>query len=217
MRSPHLALAAVAVLAVAGLGLSACSGDDDNAEPAGERQTTTTTAPDPAAEVALTRGETIVASAGGDVALDEATQQAVIGAAQAYVDAAVVAPLNDGAVADGYDALFDSFVQASAIEADRAVLTDEGIPAPTASPAVTATPVRIDALAAPDGSVTLLATSFNIEITAETASGPISVRRATELTFAAGPDGGWLVTAYRVNVERDLPETGASTTTAAAG
>jgi hypothetical protein len=218
MRPHHLVLAAVAVLAVAGLALSACSGDDDAPEAAGERRTTTTTAaPDLAAEVSLTRGETVVASAGGDVILDEVTQQAVVDAAQAYVDAAVVAPLNEGEVGEGYDTLFDSTVLASAVEADRSVLTDEGIPAPTESPSVTATPVRIDALAAPDGSITFLATSFNLDIAAETASGPVAVRRNTELTFAATPEGDWLVTAYRVNVERDLPQARTSTTTAVAG
>lgn len=217
MRSHHL-VPAVAVLAVAGLALSACSGDDDAAEPAGERQaSTTTSAPGLAAEVTLARGETAVASAGGDVALDEATQQTVVAAAQAYVDAAILAPLNDGTVGEGYDALFDAPVQASAVGADRAVLTDEGIPAPTESPTVTSTPVRIDALAAPDGSLTFLATSFGVEVATETANGPLAISRATELTFAATPEGSWLVTAYRVDVQRDLPGGETSTTTAAAG
>ncbi len=210
LRSPLLAAAVAAVLA-----FSACSGDDDSSDSADDRPTTSTAAPVDAG-VALTRGEAVVASAGGDVALDEATQQAVVEAAQAYVDAAVIAPLTEGAVGEGYDALFDTAVQASAIEADRAVLTDEGIPVPTEAPTITATPVRIDGLAAADGTLTFLATTFAVTVDTETASGPVAVRRNVELTYA--PSGStWLVTAYRVSVERDIADAGTSTTTAAAG
>lgn len=213
MRSPHLALAVTAALV-----LSACSGDDDS-EPAGERErpATTTTVAAPA-DVELERGEAVVASAGGDIVLDEATQQALVDVAQRYVDAAVLQPLADGTVGDEYALLFDANVQASATGTDRAVLTDEGIPTPESTPTVTATPVRIDALAGPDGTLALLAGTFELDIDAESASGPVGIRRATELTLAPGTDGNWLVSAYRVTVERDLPDAaGSTTTTAAAG
>ncbi|HEX5095912.1 MAG TPA: hypothetical protein VFX21_07865, partial [Acidimicrobiia bacterium] len=66
---------------VAALALVACSGgDDDNSTEKSEKSTTSSTAV--AADLTLTRGEVAVASAGGDVALDEATQQAVVDAAQ---------------------------------------------------------------------------------------------------------------------------------------
>jgi len=211
MRSSFLALAVAAVLA-----LSACSGDDDDSSGSADERPTTSTAAPVEAEVALTRGEAVVAGAGGDIALDEPTRQAAVDAAQQYVDAAMIAPLTDGAVPEEYAALFDTGVQASAIAADRAVLTDEGIPAPTETPTITATPVRIDGLAAADGTLTFLATTFSVTVDAETASGPVAVRRNVELTYA--PSGStWLVTAYRVTVERDIADAGTSTTTAAAG
>ena len=213
MRTPLLVGVVVAALA-----LSACSGDDDddNATESTRKEATTTSTTMADAEVALTRGAAVVASAGGDIALDEATQAAVVTAAQQYVDSAIISPLNGGTVAAEYDALFDTAVQANAIGADRAVLTDEGIPVPTETPAITATPVAIDALAGGDGTLALLATSFSVTVDAETASGPVAVRRTIELTYAKTNEI-WLVTAYRVSVERDLAETEPTTTTAAAG
>jgi hypothetical protein len=162
--------------------------------------------------VGLTRGEVAVASAGGDVALDEATQQAVVDAAQAYVDAATIAPLMTGTVGDGYDALFDAAVSTNATGPDRAALTDDGIAVATKSPEVTATPVRIDALADKDGKILLLGATFDVDVRAESAGGPMSVHRTNELTYAP-VDGTWKITAYHVDVQRDTPE-GATSTTA---
>ena len=200
----------VLVLAAA-LTLAACSGgDDDNSTEKSEKSTTSSTAV--AADLALTRGEVAVASAGGDVALDEATQQAVVDAAQAYVDAATIAPLTTGKVGDGYDALFDTSVSTNATGPDRPALTEDGVPEATKSPEVTATPVRIDALADKDGKVLLVGATFDVDVRAEGAGGPMSVHRTNELTYAP-IDGTWKITAYRVDVQRDTPE-GATSTTA---
>ncbi len=75
--------------------------------PPKSKATTTTTTK--AATVLLTGGEAVVASAGGDVPLDDATKQAVLDASQQYVDAAVLAPLDEAArVGNDYAALFDA-------------------------------------------------------------------------------------------------------------
>ena len=189
------------VLVLVALALVACSGgDDDNSTEKSEKSSTSTTAA--AADLELTRGEVAVASAGGDVSLDEATQQAVVAAAQSYIDAAVLSPLTDGKVGDGYDALFDTSVSTNATGPDRAALTDDGIDKATKSPEVTATPVRIDALADKDGKVLLVGATFDVDVKAETAAGPLAVRRINQLTYAP-VDGAWKMTAYHVDVTRD--------------
>jgi hypothetical protein len=76
--------------------------------------------------------------------------------------------------------------------------------------------VRIDALADKDGRVLFVATSFDLDVRTRSADGPVTLHRTNELTFAP-VDASWLVTAYRVTVERDVPETGSTTTTVSAG
>jgi hypothetical protein len=125
---------------VLALALAACSsgGASESSDTSAKKTTTTK----PAATVLLTQGDSAVASAGSDVALDDATRQAVLDASQRYVDAAVLEPLVKGAVGTAYTGLFDASVSASAAGPDRAALTDEGITTVTTSPTVTASPVR---------------------------------------------------------------------------
>ena len=202
-------LLCVAFVVPVALALGACS--SGSASESDDAPTTSTTVP--AATVLLQQGETVVASAGPEVALDDATRQAVLDATQRYVDDAVLAPLAQGAVGPNYAALFDAPVSANATGPDRAALTDEGITTVTAAPTVTATPVRFDALANRDGATELVATSFTLDVRGETAAGPITLQRTTELTFAP-VNGTWLVTAYRVGVTRQTPD-GTTSTTAA--
>jgi hypothetical protein len=199
----------------AALLLVACSSGgtaESKASSSSSKATTTTVAP---TLIVLARGDVGVQSAGGDVVLDEPTQQAVLGAAQHYVDVALVAPLHDGAVDEGYETLFDAPVAANATGADRAALTDEGIPPVTATPTVTGTPVRIDGLADRDGHLQLVATTFTVAVEGTTASGPLAINRSVELTFAPSPDGSWRITAYRVSVGREAADASTATTAAA--
>src|SRR5689334_18463228 len=114
MRLPRLS-----ALVLVALVLTACSGgggDDKTAETKHHEATTTSAT---VADLQLTRGEVAVASAGGDVTLDEKTQQAVVDAAKSYIDAAVISPVSDGKVGKDYDGLFDSAVSANATGPDR--------------------------------------------------------------------------------------------------
>ena len=198
---------------VLALALAACSsgGASESSDTSAKKTTTTK----PAATVLLTQGESAVASAGPDVALDDATRQAVLDASQRYVDAAVLEPLVKGAVGTAYTGLFDASVSASAAGPDRAALTDEGITTVTTSPTVTASPVRFDGLADSGGAVQLVATTFTLDVKGETATGPLAVQRRADLTFTPGPGGVWLITAYRVAVVRQEPDGSTTTTTAA--
>jgi hypothetical protein len=202
-----VALALAGVLA-SPLALAACSGDDDDTSAA----TTSTTVPT-RVELTLEAGEQSVESVGEPVTLDGATVDALVATAQRYVDAAIVTPLRGDGVGDDYEALFEERIRAGATGADRAALTEADTPALVDTEDAAATPVRVDALAAGDGTVVLAAATFDVTVTGDSADGPVSVRRSHELTFAPGPDGAWLVTAYRVGAQRDVA--GATTTTAA--
>jgi hypothetical protein len=207
MRLRSTASIAAVALAVAGV-LSACSGSDAKESDAPARTTTTTTK---AATVLLTGGEAVVASAGPDVPIDEATKQAVLDLSQKYVDIAVLAPLVDGAVGAEYPTLFDAGVNPNATGVDKAALTEEGTAQVTTSPTVTATPVRFDGLADANGSLLLVATTFDLDITGETTNGPLQIHRTNQLTFAP-VNGAWIITAYRVGVQHATPDATTSTT-----
>ena len=127
----------------------------------------------------------------------------------------MTSPLLTGSVGEGYDQVFDTSVAAAATTTDRAVLTEEGITPVTATPTISATPVRIDALADGAGTLAFLAATFTVDVAGVTEAGPITISRANELTFVPGPNGTWPVTAYRVSVTRTTPDPAASTTTTA--
>ncbi len=197
------------VLVLAGL-LVACSGGAKKSKP---HTTTTTTAPP---NVALTKGDVHVESAGPDTTIDDATQQAILGAAQRYVDAAVLSPLQQGRVGDGFDALFDAGVKNAATGPDRATLTDDGIGKATKPLDATASPVRIDGLADQGGKLLYLGTTFLLTVDTVTTDGPLRLFRNVELTFAPA-FGKWFVTAYRVTVVRTAPNATTSSTARGGG
>lgn len=209
MRSPHLRLLAGA--ATLGLALAACGGGGDGES--GEPAPTTAVR----ADARLAPGEVAVHGAGAETRLDDATVAAAVNVAQRYVDTAVLGPVVEGEVADGFAALFEDALRERATTTDAAALTDAGVPRATERPDVDATPVRIDALADPAGSVVLLGTTFEVDVRVPAASGTYGLHRSGELTLAPGPDGGWLVTGYRMVVTRDLPEGPPATTAAEAG
>lgn len=215
------AVAAVTCALLFAAGVAACGGgDDDDAATATTDDTepeSTTTTTEVSAAVALALGDVAVASTGPETALDDATKAAILAAAQKYIDVAVSAPLLSGAVGEGYDTLFDASVAANATGADRAILTDEGITPVNATPTITPTPVRIDALADGAGALVFLAATFNIDVAGVTDAGPLTINRVNELTFVPGPNGTWPVTAYRVTVTRTTPDAATTTTTAEAG
>jgi hypothetical protein len=205
LRQQLLGVALCGTLGVAGTTLVACSGGgDDDTEAEAPAATTTTTEVD--AEVALTAGGVNVFSAGPEVALDDATQRAILALSQEYVDTAILAPLVTGEVGSGYDALFDAAVQPNAVGPDRASLTEEGSALLTESPTVNATPLTIAVLADQNGGMKLIGATFDVDVLGALEDGPLRIHRSTELTFApSGPNGAWVITAYRANVQRDEP------------
>lgn len=146
-------------------------------------------------------GSVDVESAGPkNIEIDTATGKAVLGAAQAYIDNAVFAPLKSGQLGHGYGALFDPRVQRAATGSDGHALTDLDIGRAT-SLTTKATPVELSALAGKLGELLYVATNFDLIIRATTDSGPLVITHHIELTFAK-TGATWLISAYRVQSVR---------------
>jgi hypothetical protein len=190
--------------------LTACSGDDDKAEP-----------DEPAGNVATsevakhTVGKVALESAGPAAQLDKKTRRTLLERTQQYLDSAVNAPLTDGRIGDGYAPLFERALRRSATGADQDALTEMPV-GKVDSFKATAKPVAISGLADQAGELLYLSTRFSANVKAETAAGRTTITRTTELTFA--PDGDdWIIVAYRVLAARKAPSGTTTTTTADAG
>ncbi len=190
--------------------LAACGGGKHKAA------STTTTRPKvlAVATSVLKIGSVDIESAGPTKQIDTATGKAVLGAAQAYLDDAVFTPLKTGALGSGYAALFDTGVKQPATGPDRRALTDLDVGKVTNLSTV-ATPVHLSSLEGTLGELMYLATDFDITVKATSGTGPVSLHRHIELTFAK-TGAKWLVTAYRVQSVR-TSTAGTTTTTATRG
>ncbi len=99
----------------------------------------------------------------------------------------------------------------SATGGDESALTDVGVGKVTKL-STTATPVHLSALEGTLGELMYLATDFDLDVKATGDSGPLTIHRHIELTFAQ-TGKTWLVTAYRVQAVRKTAS-GTTTTTA---
>jgi hypothetical protein len=155
----------------------------------------------------LELGDVEVQSAGPPAQISKAVQQSVLDASQAYVDDAILGPLEDGKLDGDYAKLFDAEVRKAATGRDQATVTETRTGSIKPDKA-TATKVRLDGLADQTGKVVLVAATFGVDVSGKNAT----IKRLSELTFAE-EQGEWVVTAYRVGVQRS---TSARTTSAVA-
>jgi len=197
--------AAGAACLVLSLVLAACSGG-------GSKPSTTTRTKTTVPKVLAVR--TSLLKVGKVVQIDTTTGKAVLAGAQKYIDDAVFAPLKEGRLGVGYGSLFDSGVKSAAVGADARVLTDLDVGKVTRL-STKATPVELSALAGTLGELLYVATNFNVTLTGLGHTGPLTISRSIELTFARTAKA-WLVTAYRVRTVRHLTS-GTTTTTAKGG
>jgi hypothetical protein len=160
----------------------------------------------------LVVGQVDVQSAGPPAKVRSALRRALLQSTQAYVNDAIIAPLDRGKVVNGYETIFDPFVKGAASVRDRAALTEEHTGKAHGQLKATASPVRLDGLGDQNGQLSLVAATFTMNVKATTPAGAVTIRRHTELTFA-NEFGKWVVTAYRVTVRRSI---GARTTSLAA-
>jgi hypothetical protein len=199
---------AVAVVAVL-LASLANSGDSSNAP---KKKAGTTTPAATSKALILRAGAVHVQNTGLPTKVQSPARVALLRVAQGYLDNAIMAPLEHGAVNNAYATSFDPGVKRAAARTDRAVLTEARLGNATGPVVATAAPVRIDVVGDPTGKIALAATTFTMQIKAPTAKGTLTIRRLTELTFAK-EFGRWFVTAYRVTVRRSF---GAKTTSSTA-
>jgi hypothetical protein len=194
--------------------LAACSGG--GSKPSTTTRTKTTVPKVLAVKTSLLRvGKVVVESAGPpNVQIDTTTGKAVLAGAQKYIDDAVFAPLKEGRLGVGYGSVFDSGVKSTAVGADARVLTDLDVGKVTRL-STKATPVELSALVGTLGELLYVATNFDVTLTGLGHTGPLTISRSIELTFARTAKT-WLVTAYRVRTVRHLPS-GTTTTTAKGG
>ena len=190
-------IVAVAILAlvIAKLVMS----DDDDTKPAKVENS---------AGLTLELGDVEVQSAGPPATISTAVKQSVLDASQAYVDGAIMSPLEDGKLDGDYEKVFDAAVRKSATGRDQATVTEvrTGSVKPVKA---TATKVRLDGMGDQTGKLVLVAATFGVDLSGK---GGVKIKRLTELTFA-NEQGKWVVTAYRVGVQRS---TSARTTSAVA-
>jgi hypothetical protein len=159
----------------------------------------------------LVMGRVIVQNTGFPSAVRPKVRRAVMVATQRYFNYAIQAPLRNGRVNNAYATVFDAGTNGPAAHRDRATLT-EAATGPIRSPiSIGSSRVRIDGLGDPSGNITLVASSFNLEIKARTPTGRLTINRHTELTFMK-ESGLWRVTAYHVTVRRTLHGKTTSTT-----
>jgi hypothetical protein len=141
------------------------------------------------------------AGAGGNVTI--AVRRAVLATAQAYVNNAVLAPLETGRLGASYAAIFDAGIRPAATGPDRATLTDLAV-GRTTTMIEQASPVAVGALADQTGALVYASTSFKVTVQATTPKGAFTIARTVELTLQ--PVGtAWLIVAYRVSVTRTAP------------
>lgn len=159
----------------------------------------------------LQLGTIHVQSAGPRASLPSQLRRLVVASAQAYVDSAILAPLEGGKLGFDYAKDFDPLVKPDATSTDRLALTEAGTGLVSGPLHATASHVRLDGLGDPTGKILLVAASFSMKVEGSTPTGPLTIARATELTFAQ-EFGKWVVTAYNVGVTRTINNSSTVTT-----
>jgi hypothetical protein len=146
------------------------------------------------------------------VKLAKSTHARILAVAQRYVDAATIAPLETGKLGAKFGALFAREVRAAATTTDRDALAD-AVTGRVIEYRQRSSPVRVSALADESGTVVYAAASFKVTVDAKTPDGRLAITREVELTLS--PSGKtWVVSAYRVQTKRALPQ-GRTTTSSA--
>ena len=138
----------------------------------------------------LVIGRVVVQNTGFAAAVRPRVRAAVMAATQRYFDDAIQAPLRNGKVNNGYVKVFDARVNGPAARRDRATLTEAATGPMLAPVSIRSSRVHIDGLGDPSGSITLVATSFNLEIKARTPTGKLRIVRHTSSPSCGNPAPG---------------------------
>jgi hypothetical protein len=185
--------AALAAALIAGVLVVVLSGSD-----------TSKTVPKASESVQLTVGTTSVESAGGAVAFPDDVKTQSMAALAGYVEAASVKPLRTGkADAAALSSVFEPTAAAKLTGPDRATLVDEGLPKSRGNIEATAS-VNLVGLAGTDGKVILANATFDLQIVTMVPKGPVRIQRTGSMLFAP-VNGTWMITGWRLSVDRNAP------------
>ena len=206
--------ACVALVGVAAFFL--LRGDDGDERPASPRRT------ESASTTLEYQPDTIESQNGGPpVQLTQEQVDAIMATAASYVDDGLIKPLRTGKVPDTVAGLFDAGAAATLAGPNRAALFDEGLPKATGDIDGKSPIVRVVGLSDQTGTFVLSVVGFQLDITAETDAGKLTINRSTFLTLV--PEATqWKITAYDVVVNRSgpgvaAPQRQATATTGGAG
>lgn len=188
---------AVALIAV---GIVVTSGGGGKEEP--KLDTTTS--------VQLERGELFVESVVPFDAIPSnfpaEASDAAMALLEAYVQEATIEPLRTGTIKDtALPEIFDGPAVARLATLDRAVLLDEGLPKAVGKVTVEGTPIGLTALLDDRKNAVLITASIDIEITAESKKGLMTVSRIGALVLSRQLDATWKITAWSLHVDRSGP------------
>ncbi len=127
-----------------------------------------------------------------------------------YVSRAVAAPVGTGQPAD-VQAMLSSVLTPRLTAAQRAILTDEGVPRLTLVK-TDKFEVAVDGLAGTDGLVGVVNCRLDLQVSGVTADGGqvVTIVRRGDLTYIWEPaslagGGAWLLDSFNLTVERTLP------------
>ena len=210
-----IVIAAVAVIAVAA-DLLANTASSGKKHTTGSAKAGTTTTPAKRTALKLVIGTVKVQNTGRPTKIKAPVRRAVLQAAQAYVDDAILAPLKSGRVDNGYEKVFGLSLTSAASGPDRAVLTEAKTGLANGPVRVTASRVGLDGIGDQAGTIALVATTFGVTVKAPMAAGPLTISRVIELTFEH-QFGRWVVTSYNVVVRRTAGAKTASTRATSGG
>lgn len=203
---------AVALAVASAVVVAACSGDGPaETEPA---KPATTKPEKLVVAIDLEAGPTAVSSAGPEVALGPDVIEAVMEVVNGYVDVAVVSPLATGKPSKDLERFFGLRVitNVGPDGANRAALTEEGVPRATDDVTFTAEPVALTALADPAGNVLMVNAAIDLRLKTMVEGGPMEILRTGELLLEPF-EGKWQITGYDLEVRRTTAS-GTTTTTA---
>jgi hypothetical protein len=209
-----LVVVSIAIIAVVAILLANTADSGSTKASRGSTPGTPTTTTNPPLKLAI--GTVDIQNTGPPAKIKLPVRRALLGAAQTYVDDAVLAPLRSGRVDNGYEKLFDPGLQPAASGKDRPALTEAQTGIARGPLHATASPVRLDGIGDQNGKIALVATTFAMTVKATTPVGPLTIHRSEELTFE-NQYGRWVVTAYSVGVIRTVGAKVASTDASTAG
>jgi hypothetical protein len=194
-------IAAALAATVATVGLAACSkNDDDDGRAASTTTSSTALAAPPSIAIQITGVDP-----NGTQAPDEATVAGVKAALDAWLSAAVVAPLFSGQPAGDLSAAFTpaALERIAADPAARSTLVTEGLPPASSSITAERASAALSSVAGPDGVVAVVGASLDVLLRATGPTVDVDVNHFGEVVLVPDDAGAWKIDAFSVTTKQD--------------